>query len=134
MKNRIYSTLQAAVMIMACWLLPTQGWGSVLVDGVSYELDDAAKTAVVAPGSDTNREFLTIPENITHEGITYTVTAIADCAFLDFHNLLFLNVESPSLTYIGYSAFERCYSLDEVYFVDGLTEIQYEAFKDCRNL
>ena len=92
MKNRIYSTLQAAVMIMACWLLPTQGWGSVLVDGVSYELDDAAKTAVVAPGSDTNREFLTIPENITHEGITYTVTAIADCAFLDFHNLLFLNV------------------------------------------
>ena len=134
MKNRIYSTLQATAMIMACWLLPTQGWGSVLVDGVSYELDDAAKTAVVAPGSDTNREFLTIPENITHEGITYTVTAIADCAFLDFHNLLFLNVESPSLTYIGFSAFERCYSLDEVYFVDGLTEIQYEAFKDCRNL
>lgn len=134
MKNRVYSSLQAAAIAMACWLLPTQGWGSVLVDGVSYELDEAAKTAVVAPGSDTNREFLTIPENITYEGITYTVTAIADCAFLDFHNLLFLNIESPSLTYIGFSAFERCYSLVEVEFVDGLTEIQYEAFKDCSNL
>jgi hypothetical protein len=134
MKNRIYSTLQAAAMIMACWLLPTQGWGSVLVDGLSYELDEAAKTAVVAPGSDQRIEYVTIPETITYEGVTYTVTAIADCAFIGWNNLYGLTIESHSLTYIGFSAFERCYWLDEVRFVDGLTEFSYEAFKDCRNL
>lgn len=134
MKNRIYLSLQAAAVTIACWLLPTQGWASVTVEGVNYDLDEATKTAVVVPGSDTSIEYLTIPENITLEGITYTVTAIADCAFLDFHNLKEVDIESYSLTNIGFSAFERCYSLANIFFVDGLTEFQYEAFKDCRSL
>ena len=134
MKNRIYSSLHAVVMVMACWLLPTLGFASVLVDGVCYELDDAAKTAVVVPGSDENLEFLTIPETITHEGVTYTVTAIADCAFLGRDKLCTVTIDSHSLTYIGYSAFERCYSLSELQFAEGLTKFNYEAFKNCSSL
>ena len=134
MKNRIYSSLQAAAMIMACWLIPTQGWGSVLVDDLNYDLDEAAKTAVVVSPSSESIDFLHIPGSITYEGVTYTVTAIADCAFLDCRDLLAAYFESPSLTYIGFSAFERCYSLEELQFVDGLTEFSYEAFKNCRNL
>jgi hypothetical protein len=134
MKNRVFSSLQAAAVAMACWLLPTLGLGSVLVDGLSYELDEAAKTAVVVSPSSKSIDSASIPGSITYEGITYTVTAIADCAFLDCRDLLYVYIESPSLTYIGFSAFERCYSLEYIGFVDGLTEIQYEAFKDCRNL
>ena len=134
MKNRFYSTLQAAGIAMACWLLPTKGSGSVLVNNVCYDLDEATKTAVVVPGSDKNINFLTIPETITYEDVTYTVTAIADCAFLDCHNLFAVYIESHSLTDIGFSAFERCYSLYVLQFVDGLIEFQYEAFKNCRNL
>ena len=119
---------------MACWLLPTLGFASVLVNDVCYELDDAAKIAVVVLVSDKGIDNLSIPEDITYEGSTYTVTAIADCAFLDFHDLLYVNIYSHSLTNIGYSAFERCYSLVDIFFVDGLTEFSYEAFKDCRSL
>ena len=134
MQKHAYSFLLFASLVMACGLLPTLGFASVLVDGVSYELDDAAKTAVVAPGSDKSIEYLTIPENITYEGVTYTVTAIADCAFLDYDNLYSVDIESHSLTRIGFSAFERCYWLENISFVDGLSEFSYEAFKDCECL
>ena len=134
MKNHAYSFLQAAAIIMASWLLPTLGLASVLVDGVSYELDDAAKTAIVAPGSDENLEILTIPENITYEGVTYTVTAIADCAFLDCTNLFEVEIKSRSLTHIGFSAFERCWNLSELHFVEGLESFSYEVFKGCFQL
>lgn len=133
MKNHAYSFLQAAAIIMVSWLLPTLGLASVLVDGVSYELDDTAKTAVVAPGSDKGIDRLIIPETITYEGVTYTVTAIADCAFLDCTNLFEVEIKSHSLTHIGFSAFERCWNLSELHFVEGLESIGYEAFKGCLN-
>ena len=96
MKNRIYSSLQAAAMIMACWLLPTQGWGSVLVNGLNYDLDESAKTAVVVSPSSESIDFVHIPGSITYEGVTYTVNAIADCAFLDCRDLFAAYIESPS--------------------------------------
>ena len=131
MNNHAYSFLQAAAIIIASWLLPTLGLSSVLIDGVCYELDDAAKTAIVAAGSVEYLENLIIPETITVDGISYTVTAIADCAFLDYHNLSKVQIKSHSLTHIGYSAFERCWSLLELEFTEGLESFSYEAFKGC---
>jgi hypothetical protein len=134
MKNSTCSTLQAAGIAMASWLLPSLSLASVLIDGVCYELDDAAKTAIVAPGSVKYLENLIIPETITVDDISYTVTAIADCAFLDYHNLSKVQIKSHSLTHIGYSAFERCWSLLELEFTEGLESISYEAFKGCFQL
>ena len=134
MKNRFYSSLQAAGIAMACWLLPTIGFASVEVNGLCYDLDEATKTAVVVSSANKNISSLTIRENITYEDVTYTVTAIGDCAFLDCPYLFVVYIKAPSLTNIGFSAFERCYSLQYIYFSEGLTEIQYEAFKGCREL
>ena len=43
MKNSTFSTLQAAGIAMACWLLPTVGLASVEVDGLFYDLNKAKK-------------------------------------------------------------------------------------------
>ena len=131
MKHRIISLLQSAALALAAWLLPTTIFATVEVDGITYELDEATHTAVVAP--QTNKELTSaiIPGTITIEGRDYTVTAIGECAFLDCHDLHALSINGSSITSIGFSAFERCYSLSTLYLNEGLTTIGSEAFKDC---
>ena len=120
MTNSTFSTLQAAGIAMACWLLPTVGLASVEVDGLFYDLNKAKKTAVVAPGVDRSIEYVTIPETVTYNGVTYDVTAIADTAFIDCHNLSSVEIKSHSLIRIGFSAFERCYNLAKLEIVEGV--------------
>ena len=134
MKNSTFSTLQAAGIAMACWLLPTVGLASVEVDGLFYDLNKAKKTAVVAPGVDRSIEYVTIPETVTYNGVTYDVTAIADTAFIDCHNLSSVEINSHSLIRIGFSAFERCYNLAKLEIVEGVETFHYEVFKDCDQL
>ncbi len=134
MKNSTCSTLQAAGIAIACWLLPSVGLASVEVKGLYYDLDEAEQTAVVVANPEKYDGYVTIPEDITVDGSTYHVSAIADCAFIDCHDLEMVVIESTSLTSIGYSAFERCYSLIGIYFAEGLKRFGYEAFKDCCSL
>ena len=134
MKDRTIISLRATVLALSSWLLPTCIWASVEVLGVSYELDEATQTAVVATQSNKNLESVIIPGSIFYNDVQYTVTAIADCAFLDCHDLYEVRINSASLTSIGYSAFERCEYLQSVWFSEGLTTIGSEAFKDCERL
>lgn len=134
MKKLFYSTLPAVAIALASWLLPTFSFATVEVDGLFYNLNNAKKTAVVAPGADKGILFVTIPETITCEGLTYTVTAIADTAFLDCHVLNSVEIKSHSLTRIGFSAFERCWNLANLVLVEGVETFNYEAFKDCDQL
>ena len=119
---------------MACWLLPSIGFASVEVNGLCYDLDEATKTAVVVANPDKYSDYVTIPNDITVDDVTYTVTAIADCAFLDCRELLSVDFAATKLTTIGFSAFERCYNMFQVTLPEGLKTIDYEAFKDCTSL
>lgn len=134
MKTTLSTYLQVSVMALASWMLSTQVFASVDVNGVFYELDEAAKTAVVVANPDKYTGYMTIPNDITVDDVTYSVTAIADCAFLDCHDLLTLNIEATKLTTIGFSAFERCWNVHQVTLPEGLKTIHYEAFKNCRSL
>jgi hypothetical protein len=134
MKNFTCSIVKAAGIAMACWLLPSLGWASVEVNGVYYDLDEADQTAVVVANPDKYVGTVNIPGDITVDGKTYLVTAIADCAFIDNYDLEQVYMESSNLTKIGFSAFERCYSLNSVTLPEGLKFFNYEAFKDCRSL
>ena len=134
MKKQIFTSLKTAGLAMACWLLPTFGWATVEVYGVNYDLDEETQTAVVVGTEDKAVTVAFIPENITVDGKTYEVTAIADCAFIDCHELSVAIIKSPTLTHIGYSAFERCYALENLLLPEGLTSFNWEAFKDCRSL
>lgn len=127
--------------------------------GVWYALDDATKTASVAPvpkGETRYSETVTIAETVTGPGDeTYTVVAIGEAAFGDSNitgvvlpatlktigNRAFFNcqklgaVELPSqLTAIGSYAFQACHSLKSITVPASVTELGNNAFYACFSL
>ncbi|MDE5749299.1 MAG: leucine-rich repeat domain-containing protein, partial [Duncaniella sp.] len=91
-----------------------------------YALDKETKTAKVLMGSP-GQGAATVLGSITHEGETYTVTAIGDCAYEDFSDLESISVPS-TLTRIGERAFYRAESLKSFDFGEMLTSIGGRAF------
>lgn len=105
--------------------------GAVEADGLCYELDDAAGTAMLTYRNDKYASYagdVVVPETITVGDKTYTVTAIGEkafqqCRFLD--NV----VISKNVTYIGSSAFDEV-SAKKISFAEGsqLTTVGGFAF------
>ncbi len=123
----------AFMALVACWLLPSGVWASQWVEGIFYELDTSTRTATVTSNPDRYIGNIVIPESIFHEGITYTVTRIGTCAFLDCNWMEEIAIPS-SVTVIEPSAFERCSRLTTLTVGKGVTTIDYEAFKNCSGL
>ena len=100
--------------------------------------------------------YVTIPETVTSNQVTYTVTAIDNVAFFDCPNLtgvvipetvttignttfkncpLLKNVTIPnSVTSMGLYAFQNCTSLSDVVIGSGMTSIGLMAFHGCTAL
>ena len=79
-------------------------------NGIYYKLNSQEKKAAVAINPNFYRGNVIIPERIEHEGVEYSVTAIADSAFYLCRNLL--SIEMPhSITSIGVSSFNECEKL-----------------------
>ena len=76
---------------------------------------------------------VTIPQNVTYEGITYTVTAISDCGFVDCGKLKYVNMPA-SITEIGDCAFSNCTNLATVVLPNNLSYLGYGAFTNCSKL
>ena len=75
----------------------------------------------------------TIPENVTYNGATYSVTSIGDYAFYYCSSLTSVTIPN-SVTYIAENAFENCSSLTSVTIPDKVTTIGSEAFYKCSSL
>ena len=111
------------------------------VDGIYYNItDETNKTvAVTYKGTSYNEYFdeytgsVVIPENVTYNGNTYSVTSIGRNAFVQCTNLT--NIEIPnSVTSIGDHAFEGCSGLTSVTIPNSVTSIGYWAFDGCSSL
>ncbi len=76
---------------------------------------------------------LVIPSSVTHNGTTYSVTAVDGKAFFYCSGLT--SVEMPAtVTMIGDSAFLGCSGLMAVTLGEGLGSIGYAAFRGCSHL
>ena len=107
-------------------------------DGLRYEiLSETDKTVKVTnEGMDDfyNEIYeVVIPENVTHDGVTYTVTAIGDGAFYNWCDLLFVDIAN-TVTEIGTNAFGNCSMLRTLDFGNSLTTINDYAFEGCISL
>ena len=74
-----------------------------------------------------------IPETITYDGITYSVTGIGEFAFSDCSSLVSVTIPK-SVTQIEQYAFNGCTQLSSITIPNGVTSIGKAAFNGCKSL
>ena len=123
MKKCAISLLLA--LVMALGLLPVTARASDFDSRLQYEIFE---DHVEITGFSGYAAKIVIPDQIEN----LPVTVICDKAFL-FHKLT--SIELPdSITYIGRSAFNNCYSLIRIDIPEGVTHIGKGAFNNCYDL
>jgi len=110
------------------------------VDGIYYQITSGTnlKVRVTYEGSyyyiyDEYKGSVIIPESVTYNGKTYSVTSIGDYAFSDCSGLTSVTIPN-SVTRIGDYAFSDCSGLTSVTIPNSVTRIGDYAFYDCSGL
>ena len=99
---------------------------------LSYSYNESKKQATVTGSTSNLVADINVPETVVHEGETYTVTAIAQEAFLGYANLK--NVSLPdAITTIGDRAFKNCILLTEFDVPMRCESIGDDTFAGCVN-
>ena len=76
----------------------------------------------------------TIPETVTYNSTTYSVTSIGSYAFQDCSSSLTSVTIGNSVTSIGFGAFRNCFSLTSVTIGSSVTSIRDYVFDECSSL
>ena len=111
------------------------------VDGIYYQITSSADLTVAVSykgnyGGDYSNEYsgsIIIPESVTYDGATYSVTSIGDGAFSACRRLTSVTIPN-SVTSIGSEAFRYCSGLTSVTIPNSVTSIGRYAFSDCSGL
>ncbi len=135
MKQKLFTFFLALVAsVSAVYASDTQ------VDGIWYNFYSSTKTASVTYRGSVDYSYtgeysgsVTIPETVTYNGTTYSVTRIGDGAFFYCPSLTSVTIPN-SVTSIGNYAFSRCSSLTSVTIPNSVTSIGEGAFYGCSSL
>ena len=102
----------------------------VSVGGIYYYLDESDNTAEVTLKTDGTKYSgdIVIPASISVDGVDYSVTSIADHAFLNCSGLTSIEIPN-SVTYIGYAAFYYCPGLTSIVVEEGNS--YYDSRENC---
>ena len=133
MKTKRYSSLMFIFSLLACWLIPSNCWASVEVDGIYYDLDSSTSTATVTSNSNEYSGDIVIPSSIDFEGNSYSVTSIGGSAFYECTGLISVTIPN-CVTSIGTYAFRKCAGLTTVTIPNSVTSIGSFAFSECTGL
>ena len=101
-----------------------------------YAADGTASVTYEEYSSASNYAGLTsavVPEQIIHDGVTYTVTSVEGSAFQNCASLASITLPS-TLTGIDSYAFEGCSSLASIVIPEGVEGIGWYAFESCSSL
>lgn len=148
----------ALVILLALTATPALADYDFEVDGIYYNITSSSDLTVevTSNGSNSYGGTITIPEAVTYDDVTYSVTSIGERAFYyctgltsieipgsvtSIEDYAFMycdgltSVDIPNyVTTIGYSSFEHCANLTAVSLGESLTTIGEEAFYNCYSL
>lgn len=133
--NDITSLNMKKLLLFLLTMMPTALMAyDVQIDGIYYNLDNNAKTAE-AVGADNKRyvRSIVIPETISYEGISYSVTSIGEEAYKWYEDLTYVTIPN-SVVSIGKRAFYGSTSLASVTMGNSVKIIGDEAFNSCEHL
>ena len=112
-------------------------------DGIFYDVNSDGTTVAVTYETTNYNSYsgeVTIPNFVTHDGITYTVTTINDYAFRECSELMSI-VIADSVKTIGMIPFVNCTELRKVTIGLSITRLFYKkasmkfnAFQNCDNI
>ena len=110
------------------------------VDGIFYNLDADNKTATVTFQGDNydsyNNEYsgdVVIPETVTYDGITYSVTSLGERCFYDCSSLTSITIPN-SVTSLGDECFSGCSYLTSITIPNTVTSLGNRCFEGCSSL
>ena len=105
------------------------------VDGIYYNITSETDLTVEVTYRNTNsyKGMVVIPEGVTYNGKTYSVTSIGGSAFYNCSGLTNITIPN-SVTSIGESAFYGCSGLTSVTIGNSVTSIGGSAFYGCSGL
>ena len=103
-------------------------------DGVTiyYNFINDGTELEATSGNDYSGDVV-IPESVTHDGNTYSITAIGSGAFANCWSLTSVSIGN-SVTTIGDAAFNNCSDLTSVNIPNSVTTIKEYAFSNCLSL
>ena len=123
-------------MLLAVFIMSAKAFAyDFEVDGIYYNiLSDTRCEVTFKNHDDSNYEgSVTIPEQVTYDGVTRMVTAIGAYAFNACKNLTSVNIPN-SVTVIGNCAFQACTNLTKVNMGNSVSTIGEAAFMNCTDL
>ena len=131
MKHKTFSILLAVLMSMAASVASAY---DAEVDGIYYNFsENEATVTYLGLNADNESAYsgdVTIPETVTCDGKTYSVTQIGYAAFNTCTNLTSVSIPN-SVTSIGTYAFYECTGLKALTIPESVTSIGSYAFYDC---
>ena len=133
MKRFYIKSLFVAMLLLCSTIVSAQDFE---VDGIYYNITDAtAKTVEVVSGGYNSKYSgnVVIPDKVTYNGTTYSVTSIGYKAFEGCSGLTSITIPN-SVTAIGYHALENCSGLTSIEIPGSVTSIEEGAFGGCKGL
>ena len=106
------------------------------VDGIFYNLDAANKTATVTFKGNDRYEYkaysgdVVIPETVTYDGITYSVTSVGEWCFYDCSSLTSITIPN-SVKILKYGCFAGCDDLTSITIPNSVKSLGYGCFSGC---
>ena len=122
--------LALALAMVACATVVVDSSDGVTVDGISYS--EGTGTTVAVDGYVGTDAVVVIPEQVTINGITYTVNEIRGNAFRTSTNITEVVIPA-TVEKIGNNAFSGCTNLRYV-TIEGKVELGSGVFNSCQNL
>ncbi|MDO4738964.1 MAG: leucine-rich repeat domain-containing protein, partial [Bacteroidales bacterium] len=135
MKKDIFKSVMLALCMLVSFYANAHGFE---VDGIYYNILTTTEVEVTFKGSYSS-EFseykgkVEIPESISYDGSTYSVTSIGYSAFYYSSGLTSITIPN-SVTSIGNSAFYGCSGLTCITIPNSVTSIGTWAFYGCKGL
>ena len=129
-------TLLLTITALLCSLTATAH--DFWVGGIYYTITDATNQTVEVTDRDGNYSdvytgSVVIPESVTYNDITYSVTSIGDWTFGNCRGLTNITIPN-SVTSIGEDAFYNCTGLTSIVIPNSVTSIGEDAFCLCTGL
>ena len=133
--KQLFTLLLTLVATTALWAYDFQ-YGDLYYDITSSSEPYTVEVTYEYHGSSNNYSSLTtvvIPETVTYNGTTYSVTSIGREAFANCSGLTSITIPN-SVTSIGWYAFAHCSGLKSVTIPNSVMSIGDYAFRNCSGL